>query len=74
MKITAREIHDLGVIDEVIAEPLGGAHHDYDVAAGNLKKAIIKHLEKLMAMSGDAVRADRQKKFREIGAFHEATA
>lgn len=74
MKITAREILELGVIDEVIAEPLGGAHHDYDVAAANLKKAIIKQLEKLMALSGDAVRADRQKKFREIGAFHEATA
>jgi len=74
MKITAREIFDLGVIDEVIAEPLGGAHHDYDTAAGNVKKAVIKQLEKLAAMTGDQVRADRQKKFRDIGAFHEATA
>ncbi len=74
MKITAREILALGVIDEVIPEPLGGAHHDYDVAAANVKKAVIKQMEKLVAMSGDAVRADRQKKFREIGAFHEATA
>ena len=74
MKITAKEILDLGVIDEVISEPLGGAHHDYDVAAGNLKKAIIKQLEKLVPMGGDEVRADRQKKFRDIGAFHEATA
>jgi acetyl-CoA carboxylase carboxyl transferase subunit alpha len=74
MKITAKEILDLGVIDEVISEPLGGAHHDYDVAAANLKKAIIKQLEKLVPMAGDEVRADRQKKFRDIGAFHEATA
>jgi len=74
MKITAKEILDLGVIDEVISEPLGGAHHDYDVAAENLKKAIIKQLEKLTKMQGEEVRADRQKKFREIGAFHEATA
>ncbi len=74
MKITAREILDLGVIDEVIEEPLGGAHHDYDLAAANAKKAVIKQLEKLLSLSGDAVRADRQKKFRDMGTFHEATA
>lgn len=74
MKITAREILDLGVIDEVISEPLGGAHHDYDVAASNLKKAIIKQLESMSSMTGEAARADRQKKFRNLGAFREASA
>lgn len=73
MKITAREILDLGVIDEVISEPLGGAHHDYDTAAANCKKSIVKQLEKLTGLSRDQVRADRQKKFRDIGAFREAT-
>lgn len=74
MKITAREILDLGVIDEVISEPLGGAHHDYDVAASNLKKAIVKQLESMSSMTGEAARADRQKKFRNLGAFREASA
>lgn len=72
MKMTAKEIKELGVIDEVIAEPLGGAHHDYDLSAANAKKAIIKQLDKLTKMSGADVRADRQKKFRQIGAFVEA--
>ncbi|MBC8000849.1 MAG: acetyl-CoA carboxylase carboxyltransferase subunit alpha [Leptolyngbya sp.] len=71
MKMTAKEIKELGVIDEVIPEPLGGAHHDYDVSAANTKKAIIKQLDNLTKMSGADVRADIQKKFRQIGAFVE---
>jgi acetyl-CoA carboxylase carboxyl transferase subunit alpha len=71
MKVTAREILQLGVVDQVIEEPLGGAHHDYDAAASNLKKAIIGQLEKLSKFGPKEVRADRQNKFRAIGAFVE---
>lgn len=71
MRITAREILELGVIDGVIEEPLGGAHHDVDAAAKNAKAAILEQLRKLKDFSGEEVRKDRQAKFRSIGAFKE---
>jgi acetyl-CoA carboxylase carboxyl transferase subunit alpha len=72
MKMTARDIKALGVCDEVIPEPLGGAHHDYDVTARNLKDAVLRQLRELSRMNGEQLRADRQAKFRRIGAFVEA--
>jgi acetyl-CoA carboxylase carboxyl transferase subunit alpha len=71
MKMTARDILQLGVADEVIPEPLGGAHHDYEQTARNLKDAILKHIRELNRMSGDQIRQDRQNKFRKIGSVVE---
>lgn len=71
MKMTAREIHALKVADEVINEPLGGAHHDYDKAAANLKEGILRHLRELSALAPADLRKDRQRKFRKLGAFKE---
>ena len=72
MKMTAREILQLGVIEQVIEEPLGGAHQDYDFAAAAVKKAIIGQLDRLVRLSPKEVRADRQNKFRAIGSFVES--
>ncbi|HEY9792584.1 MAG TPA: acetyl-CoA carboxylase carboxyltransferase subunit alpha [Candidatus Obscuribacterales bacterium] len=72
MKITAREIKELGVADEVIGEPLGGAHHDYDAAATTLKQALIRHLRDLQRMTPFQLREDRQNKYRKLGAFVES--
>jgi acetyl-CoA carboxylase carboxyl transferase subunit alpha len=69
MKMTAKEILQLGVIDQVISEPLGGAHHDYQTAAENLKKAIVAQMIELMRLSPEQVRKDRQDKFRRFGSF-----
>jgi acetyl-CoA carboxylase carboxyl transferase subunit alpha len=69
MKMTAKEILQLGVIDQVISEPLGGAHHDYLTAAENLKKAIVGQMTELMKLSPEQVRKDRQDKFRRFGSF-----
>lgn len=69
MKMTAREIQQLGVVEDVIEEPLGGAHHDYDFAAQKTKEAIVRQLNDLLKLSPDDVRRDRQTKFRNIGAF-----
>ncbi|MBK7749996.1 MAG: acetyl-CoA carboxylase carboxyltransferase subunit alpha [Candidatus Obscuribacter sp.] len=69
MKMTAKEILQMGVIDQVIPEPLGGAHHDHVLAAQNLKAAVVKQMKELLTMSKDEVRADRQQKFRAFGAF-----
>src|SRR5262249_17985457 len=71
MKITAREILALGVIDEVIEEPLGGAHHDYEFTAVSTRDAIVRHLRQLSTMSGSKLKADRQRKFRLMGSFVE---
>lgn len=71
MKMTAREILQLGVIDQVIDEPLGGAHHDYQLAASNLASAVVKQMTGLLKMSKEEIRRDRQNKFRNFGAFAE---
>lgn len=74
MKMTAREIASLGVCDEVIKEPLGGAHHDWDLAAQTAKEAIIRHLQELATFGPDQICQDRQAKFRRLGAFMERSA
>lgn len=71
MRITAREILALGVIDGVIEEPLGGAHHDMDMAAANVKAALTRELRSLLALNPAEIRKDRQNKYRKIGAFVE---
>lgn len=72
MKMTAREIRELGVADEVVPEPLGGAHHDYEFAAEKLSEAIQRHLKELSKLSPLDLKKDRQAKFRRLGAFVES--
>lgn len=69
MKITASDILNLGVIDGIIAEPRGGAHRDVAAQAEAIKDMLWRHLQELMPMSDEELRADRYKKFREIGRF-----
>jgi acetyl-CoA carboxylase carboxyl transferase subunit alpha len=72
MKMTAKEILQLGVVDEVIDEPLGGAHHDYELAAANVRRAIASHVAELAKLSPEEVRQDRLNKFRAFGAVRQA--
>jgi acetyl-CoA carboxylase carboxyl transferase subunit alpha len=72
MRITAPDLLRLGVIDGIVPEPAGGAHRDWEGAAGNLREALREHLRPLAAMSPDDLVADRYEKFRKIGAFEEA--
>jgi acetyl-CoA carboxylase carboxyl transferase subunit alpha len=74
MKMTAKELLQLGVVDEVIDEPLGGAHNDYDTTAKNAREGLVRHLSNLRNLNREQLRADRQKKFRNIGAFSEPAA
>ena len=69
LKLTAKDLLGLGVIDEVIAEPLGGAHRDPAAAAANVVAAIRKHLAALRQMSAAALLEDRYRKFRSLGRF-----
>ncbi len=67
MKITAQEQLALGVVDRIIAEPLGGAHRDPDAAIGALKGAIVEELEGFSNLPSEAVREQRRAKFLAIG-------
>jgi len=71
MKMTAREIRELGVADEVVSEPLCGAQHDYDFTASQLKEAIGRHLRDLSKLTPKELKKDRLNKFRKLGAFIE---
>lgn len=71
MKITAQHLNDLGIIDEVIDEPLGGAHHDHVAAARALKSAIQKHLIELEKKDTATLLKERYEKFRQFGEFRE---
>src|SRR6266571_5242156 len=68
MKITATDLQKLGVIDEVVAEPAGGAHRDWDVTALNLKAVLADHLRSLRGKTEDALVNERHERFRRIGA------
>jgi acetyl-CoA carboxylase carboxyl transferase subunit alpha len=69
LKLTAKDLKGLNVIDEVIPEPAGGAHRDYSRAAENLGKALRKHLGELTELTGDELVQDRYQKFRALGVF-----
>jgi acetyl-CoA carboxylase carboxyl transferase subunit alpha len=68
LRITARDLLTLGVIDEIVAEPPGGAHLNHDAAAQLLDARLMPALERLMRMSGEELREARYQKFRRMGA------
>src|SRR2546422_5495837 len=72
LKLTATDLLELGIVDEVIPEPLGGAQKDYDTAAAALKKDLLKHLDKLMDQKLGELLEARYKKYRNIGVFAKA--
>ena len=69
MKLTGRDLEKLKLIDEVIPEPLGGAHRNHEEAAATVKAALVKHLRELAAKTEEELLAERYAKFRQIGAF-----
>ncbi len=69
LKLTARDLHDFGIADEVIPEPTGGAHRDPVAAAEAVGDAIKRHLTELKELTGRELVEDRYDKFRAIGAF-----
>jgi acetyl-CoA carboxylase carboxyl transferase subunit alpha len=71
LKLTAKDLLSLKVIDEIIPEPIGGAHRDHIQTASNVKKAISKNLKELKAMTSDRIFEQRYEKFRNIGVFAE---
>jgi acetyl-CoA carboxylase carboxyl transferase subunit alpha len=70
MRISAPEVAKLGCVDEIIREPLEGAHSDHGEVASMLGESLQRHLAELKAMSVDAMIAARQMKFRNIAQFY----
>jgi len=67
MKLTAKDLLELGIIDEVIEEPLGGAHRNRETMAQDIKHSIIENLRYFENFSRDEVYDDRKVKFLKIG-------
>lgn len=71
LKITAKDLLELGIIDEIIKEPVGGAHTNAELTAKNIKAAAIRNLDELGRLSNDELLERRYKKFRSMGVFEE---
>jgi len=67
MKVSANELKKLKIIDEIIEEPLGGAHRDYDLISSSIKDSLIKNLSALNSMSMEQLLDRRYKRLVEIG-------
>ena len=71
LKITSKDLLEFDIIDEEIAEPIGGAHTDYNVVADNMKSAIMNALDELSKKSPEVLKEERYNKFRKMGRFVE---
>jgi acetyl-CoA carboxylase carboxyl transferase subunit alpha len=71
LKPTAETALQLGVIDEIILEPPGGAHRDGALAAQTVKEAILRHLDEITQISTDKLLEQRYTRFRNLGIFNE---
>jgi acetyl-CoA carboxylase carboxyl transferase subunit alpha len=69
MKLTAPNLVEFGVISEVIPEPVGGAHRDYDSIAMSLKEAVVRNLQELQELDIDEMIEQRVAKFESMGIF-----
>lgn len=72
MKITAADLLEMEVIEEIVPEPKGGAHRDYEATAAAIKDALWRHLQELISLNRAELKEDRYRKFRKIGEYAEA--
>ena len=71
MRITADDLEGFGLVDEVLGEPLGGAHRDPEAMAESLKNALVTHIEALKALPADDLVRQRAEKLAAYGEFRE---
>ena len=72
MGITSGRLKELGLIDQIVNEPLGGAHRDVDTMANNLKNALLENLDVLESISLDKLLDNRYKRLMQYGNFEES--
>ena len=71
LKLTAKDLKELDVIDEIIEEPLGGAHRDHAAMAKSLHEALSRHLKELKGLEPEQLVEERYQKFRKMSRFAE---
>lgn len=71
LKITGPDLMKYGIIDNIVKEPLGGAHYDHELMGENLKAELLKALEELTPKSAEQLKDERYNKFRRMGVFTE---
>ncbi|MSR77783.1 MAG: acetyl-CoA carboxylase carboxyltransferase subunit alpha [Candidatus Omnitrophica bacterium] len=71
LKMTAQDLSQLGVIDAIIPEPLGGAHRDIEIMAASIRQAVHSALDELRAIPSKQLSERRYQKFRSMGVFAE---
>ncbi len=71
LKMTSSDLMELGVVDQVLPEPLGGAHHDMNQISDTIRDAIVQHLDELADMDPEERVNARYEKFRVMGQFAE---
>jgi acetyl-CoA carboxylase carboxyl transferase subunit alpha len=69
MRMTARELKEFGVVEEVVPEPLGGAHQDWDEAARLLKESVMHSYRMVADLPGDKLVAGRVARFQAVGRY-----
>ena len=74
LKITATDLQELGVVDEVIPEADGGAHADWDATAASLAEALARHIQELVDLSVEERRRSRWSKYERMGEWSETEA
>src|ERR1700719_217258 len=74
LKLTAQDLMGLGVVDEIVPEPEGGAHRDPDLAAANLGAAVRQNLERISSLPIEELMRNRYEKFRKLGKYTEEVA
>ncbi len=72
LKLTAPDLIKLRVVDEILPEPSGGAHSDWDAAAATLRQAVSRHLDELATLPIEELLEARYRKYRKMGAWKEA--
>ena len=71
LKLTSKDLSDLGVADEIIPEPVGGAHSDWDTTSENLKESLQRNLSELIGTEIDDLLSNRWAKYEAIGEWNE---
>jgi acetyl-CoA carboxylase carboxyl transferase subunit alpha len=72
MRITAANLNEFGLVDDVLPEPLGGAHRDPQATAEVVRNALLKHLTELAQLSPEQLLEHRQRRLAGFGQFKEA--
>jgi acetyl-CoA carboxylase carboxyl transferase subunit alpha len=74
LKLTAKHLHQFGIIDDIIPEPLGAAHRDHREMANTLKSFLLRYLRELHRLPGEALLEGRYQKFRRMGVYTTSPA